>query len=274
MTAKRSLGTIVMKYKINDGRTHTTSTERFRGGERYAKERGEYYQRLRGTVRGTKPGDKVKVWFESKRDARRTRSRTTPRSSRTTGVLILGAENRTGANPFPPVGGPPQYQSYYADALDALGVGYDIYDTDDQGSHSAHPLGVLSHYDVVVWYTGDDFLTRMPTQPGGTGFARLAVEQMVDVRDYMNEGGKLFFTGQNAGHQYALPTAVEFRNFDFPEGDEAPARGPLVRRRSVPDRPDEDGCIPPNNDFLQYWLGGAVYVRAGRRPTPRATCST
>ena len=82
-------------------------------------------------------------------------------------------------------------------------------DTDEQGSHSAHPLGVLSHYDLVVWYTADDFLTRMPTQPGGTGFARLAVEQMVDVRDYMNEGGKLFFTGQNAGHQYALPTAVE-----------------------------------------------------------------
>ena len=63
-------------------------------------------------------------------------------------MLVLGAENRNGANPFPPVGGPPQYLSYYTDALDALGVGYDVYDTDAQGSHSADPLGVLSHYDM------------------------------------------------------------------------------------------------------------------------------
>jgi Zinc carboxypeptidase/Immune inhibitor A peptidase M6 len=262
VTAKRSLGSILLKYKINGGRTHTTTTERFAGGERYAKERGAYYRRLRGTVRGTKPGDKVEVWFESDRGNKKSESFTYDAEVESDNrVLVLGAENRNGSNPFPPVGGPPQYQSYYTDALDALSVGYDVYDTDEQGSHSAHPLGVLSHYDLVVWYTGDDFLTRMPTQPGGTGFARLAVEQMVDVRDYMNEGGKLFFTGQNAGHQYALPTAVEFRNFDFPEGDEGP--GGRWCDGDPFQQNEEDGCIPPNNDFLQYWLGGAVYVSGG-----------
>jgi zinc carboxypeptidase/immune inhibitor InhA-like protein len=267
VTAKRSLGSIVMKYTINDGRTHTTSTKRWRGGERYEKEPGAYYQRLRGTVRGTRPGDKVKVWFESTRKHRSSDSFTYDAEVESHNrVLILGAENRNGSNPFPPVGGPPQYLSYYTDALDALGVGYDLYDTDDQGSHSAHRLGVLSHYDLVVWYTGDDFLTRMPTQPGGTGYARLAEEQMVDVRDYMNEGGKLFFTGQNAGHQYAMPTAVEFRNFDFPEGDEG--EGGRWCDGDPFQTEEEDGCIPPNNDFLQYWLGGAVYVSGGTSTDP------
>ena len=38
---------------------------------------------------------------------------------------------------------------------------------------------------------------------------------MIDVRDYLNEGGKLFFTGKNAGQQYA--EGNEFRNFGFPE---------------------------------------------------------
>jgi hypothetical protein len=77
----------------------------------------------------------------------------------------------------------------------------------------------------------------------------------------MNEAGKLFFTGQNAGHQYALPTAVEFRNFDFPEGDEGP--GGRWCDGDPFQQEEEDGCIPPNNDFLQYWLGGAVYVSGG-----------
>ena len=29
----------------------------------------------------------------------------------------------------------------------------------------ARCLGVLSHYDAVIWYTGDDYLTRQPGQP-------------------------------------------------------------------------------------------------------------
>jgi murein tripeptide amidase MpaA len=262
VTAKKSLGPIVMKYQINGGRTHTTFTTKFRGGDRHYKESGAYYRRLRGTVRGTKPGDEVKVWFQSIIKHRSSDSFTYDAEEESDNrVLILAAEDRNGSNPTPPVGGPPQYLSYYTDALDALGVGYDIYDTDEQGHHAADWLSVLSHYDLVVWYTGDDFLTRMPTQPGGTGFARLAVEQMVDVRDFMNEGGKLFFTGQNAGYQYALPTAVEFRNFDFPEGDEGPdgrwCDGDPFQQE------EEDGCIPPNNDFLQYWLGAAAYVSGG-----------
>ena len=54
------------------------------------------------------------------------------------------------------------------------------------------PLGVLSHYKAVVWYTGDDIITRDAGQPGGTGTAQArAGRRAVAVRDYLNEGGKL-----------------------------------------------------------------------------------
>ena len=42
---------------------------------------------------------------------------------------------------------------------------------------------------------------------------------MIDVRHFLNEGGKLFYTGKNAGRQYA--EGNQFRNFGFPEGGRA-----------------------------------------------------
>ena len=45
---------------------------------------------------------------------------------------------------------------------------------------------------------------------------------MVDVRHFLNEGGKLLFTGKYAGGQYA--EGNEFRNFGFPEPREGRRR--------------------------------------------------
>ena len=33
---------------------------------------------------------------------------------------------------------------------------YDVYDVDARGNRSPDHLGVLSHYDAVIWYMGDD----------------------------------------------------------------------------------------------------------------------
>jgi hypothetical protein len=156
--------------------------------------------------------------------------------------------------------------SYYTQALDQLGVRYDVYDVDDNGNESPDFLGVLGHYDAVIWYTGDDLLTRQPGQPGGTSTARLATEEMIDVRAFLNEGGKLIYTGKDAGTQYgyAGPNNQQFRNFGFPEPWESPDG-----KWCTPDDADEfnpddpaaaDGCIQQNDDFLQYYLG--AYIRA------------
>ena len=98
------------------------------------------------------------------------------------------------------------------------GVGADLYDVDARGRRAPHPLGILSHYDAVIWYTGDDYLTREPGQVPGTGTSRLALDEQLAVRDFINEGGKLLYAGKHAGQQYV--EGFEFRNFGFPQPNE------------------------------------------------------
>ncbi len=270
VVAKKSLGDVKLRYRINDGAVKTVNTAPFAGGERFDQEPGLYYHRLRGVVTGTSPGDEVEVWFDG---ARRSSSHFTYRARSETGnkVLLMAAENYTAGNPAYPDTSGPNYLTWYTDALDANGVAYDIYDVDRRGNLSPDWLGVLSHYDAVIWYLGDDNLTRLPGQPPGTGTSRLAVEEMIDVRHFLNEGGKLFYTGKNAGLQYAQGN--EFRNFGFPEPREDPDGEYCNKNGTEIDPPtpefDEDvfengdGCILHNDDFLQYHLGAYIYATPG-----------
>ena len=41
-----------------------------------------------------------------------------------------------------------------------------MYDYDAMQRKAPDPLGVLSHYDAVVWYTGNDNVTRNTAHPG------------------------------------------------------------------------------------------------------------
>ena len=287
VTAKRSLGNVRLRYRINDGPVKQAPAKEAPGGERFNNDKGRYYHRLRGEVRGTSPGDQVEVWFDGARGAQRS-SRFTYTARNETGskVLVLAAEDYRAGNPAQDPDGP-HYLSYYTDALDANSVGYDVYDVDRMGHVAPDALGVLSHYEAVIWYTGDDYLTRRPGQPPGTGTARLAVEEMVAVRAFLNEGGKLLYTGKRAGQQY--PEGNEFRNFGFPEPDGAPSGDPLTANVLDPqycnkngtdqdpstpafdvwpgfdetDPTQSDGCIPHNDDFLQYYLGASIYVSGG-----------
>ena len=63
-----------------------------------------------------------------------------------------------------------------------------------------HDLGVLSHFDAVVWYLGDNRLTQDPEDATptylGAELPDLAVAERqqyltIAMRDYLNEGGKL-----------------------------------------------------------------------------------
>ena len=79
----------------------------------------------------------------------------------------------------------------------------------------------------------------------------------------MNEGGKLFFTGQNAGRQWA--EGYEVRNFGFAEPPEGGKWCSGTKPEFDKDDPGlADGCIAHNNDFLQYYLGAYVYVAGGQ----------
>ena len=288
VTAKRALGDVRLRYRVNGGKVQQAPTKEAPGGERFNNDLGVYYHRLRGEVKGTTPGDEVEVWFEAANAPQRHSRHFTYGARAETGnpVLILAAEDYLAGNPAQDPDGP-HYLSYYTDALDASGVGYDVYDVDRMGHEAPDHLGVLSHYKAVIWYTGDDYLTRRPGQPPGTGTARLAVEDMIAVRAYLNEGGKLFYTGKRAGQQYA--EGNEFRNFGFPEPDGAAPDDVLAANVLEPqycnkngtdfdpdtagfqgwpefdedDPTRADGCIAHNDDFLQYYLGAYIYVSGG-----------
>jgi murein tripeptide amidase MpaA len=257
VTAKRSLGKVTMHYRINGGREQTAAAKEFRGGERYYDDPGVYYHRLRGVVEGTRPGNEVTVWFEA-RNRQSSRFTYTAQSESRRRALVIADENYSG-----PVSEPeqddqgPDYADDAQQALQANGIQSDVYDVDANDMTAPHPLGVLSHYDLVVWEKGNDYVTRRPGQPGQTGQARVAIETQLAVRDFLNEGGRLFFTGQSAGRQDA--EGYEFRNFGFPEPDEDPAG----RWCGANDTEFVDGCIPPDNDFQQYYLGASIYVGGG-----------
>ncbi len=207
------------------------------------------------------------MWFASAAGPERSAA-FTYRAAKESGspVLIMADENYTGPTPDQDPTDP-KYLSYYTSALAANNIAYDVYDVDKQDTTSPDWLGVLSHYKAVVWYTGDDYVTRRPGQPGGTGTARFNLDEEIDARDYMNEGGKLFFTGQNAGRQWA--EGYEVRNYGFPEPPEGGEWCSGAKPEFDKDDPSlADGCIAHNNDFLQYYLGAYVYVQGGQSTDP------
>jgi hypothetical protein len=60
--AKRSLGPVTLKYRIDGGPVQSAPTSEWEGGERYTPA-AVHYRELRGVVTGTDPGDSVEVWF-------------------------------------------------------------------------------------------------------------------------------------------------------------------------------------------------------------------
>ena len=248
--AKRSLGRVTAKWQVNGGRTHSTHTREWDGGERFGMT-ATHYRQVRGTVRGTKPGDSVKVWFEArgKRSPSFTYRAVSESDSR---VLVVAAEDYTGASPVQTPG--PHYLQYYLDALAANGHQADVYDVDAQGRVAPDALGVLSHYDAAVWYTGDDVITRTAGRGAGN-VDRLALDEMLEFRAFMNEGGKVMYTGNQAGEQYTGNLGNQLYD---PQGTIACAPLPAGAdpRRCLQLSGSGDGT----NDVLQYWFGGYLAI--------------
>jgi Zinc carboxypeptidase len=248
--ARRNLGAVTLKYRINGGAAQSATTAEWDGGERYGDIGDVHYRIMRGNVTGTSPGDVVTVWFEASGGAVKSDSFTyTAKVESSNQVLVLAAEDYTGISPVykKPE---PLYLSYYLSALAANGIGADVYDVDANGRKAPSHLGVLGHYDAVIWYTGDDILVRDPGMVAGTT-SRLANDEILAIRAYLNEGGRLFRTGKNAGFGEAF-------GYEFNLETNAPCN---------PDDSGEDGCEPLQNDFLQYYLGAYLYNdEAGTAP--------
>ena len=251
--AKRSLGPVTLRYRINGGSEQTAPTSEAPDGERFGGNNAYdlYYHYVRGEIPGITFGDSVEYWFTGGGDASAHATFEVVEDA-DADVLILAAEDRTGASTSPPYASTspstPNYLSYYTAALNAHGVSHDVYDVDAMGRQAPDHLGVLSHYRAVVWYTGNDFVLREPGWTAGNA-SRLANDLMLEARAYLNEGGKLLYTGQRAG---SLENGIAgTQRFD-----------PVANARCVtPGQPTLARCqvISDKNDFLQYYLGAYFY---------------
>lgn len=248
VTAKKAIKDLRLNYSVNGGPATSVKTALWDGGERYGDTHHDYYGEFRGTVTGTSSGDSVKVWFTGFKPGKGPVSSEpftyTVADDIGGDVLILAAEDVTGVSPAQGVASA-KYADDYAAALTASGYTSDVYDVDVNDRRAPHHLGVLSHYDAIVWESGDDIITRAPGQPGGTA-AKLAQDLELTVRDYLNEGGKALVTGQY--NQFAQGTGPAYFY--------SPTAPPECTVRANP-------CLPLENDFLQYWLGAYNYVSDG-----------
>jgi hypothetical protein len=249
VTAKRSLKSLTLNYSVNGGRAQTASVREWKGGERYGDTHNIYYGEFRGTIRAN-PRDRVKVWFSGRNTGPVSSVSTKPFTYAVHGdiggdVLILAAEDVTGISPAQGVASA-KFVKEYASSLKAAGHSSDVYDFDVMGRTAPHPLGVLSHYDAVVWETGNDIILRSAGQTPGTS-AKASQDIELAVRDYLNEGGKLLAAGKYNQFAQAANGGYFYNPFQPPECT----------------TPGDYPCLPLLNDFQQYWLGAYVNISDG-----------
>jgi hypothetical protein len=274
VTARRSLTGLVAKYRIGRGAVRTATVAEWEGGEVYGDENDIYFAEYRGQVSGALPGQKVEVWFEAVKGSTRVASEHftyTLASDSGDPVLILADEDIGGVNPEYLKSNPNLRRlAPQVDALSKAGYTSDLWNTDGQGV--PHPLGVLSHYRAVNWYTGLNRLTQdaedeeTETPFGPYPDVSVAERQQyltIAVRDYLNDGGKLLHNGELAQY-YGL--------FPFVGGLYYGANGDASAECSI-DTVDGlfEDCLILADDFAQYWLGANRRVSLGGVEASRGT---
>ena len=123
--AKRSLGAVTLKYRINGGAVQTRRDLRVAaGGERYGPGGDVYYRLMRGVVTGTKPGRQGEGLVRGRGQPGAKSDSFTYIGAVETGrrVLVVAAEDYSGISPAVQEARAPHYLSYYLDALAANGI--------------------------------------------------------------------------------------------------------------------------------------------------------
>ncbi len=175
VVVRKSVRDKELKYRVNGGRTHDMALKPWKGGERYGGEDNLYFDEYRAKVKDGEPGDKVEVWFTGE-----TRSGKATSSERFT--YTVAERPRADTLVVAEEGAAATHAQTYVDALKANGRKALVWDVATQGAPDA--LGVLGHFDTVVHYTG-------AVRPGNA--------TQLELRAYLNEGGRLIEAGESAG---------------------------------------------------------------------------
>ena len=150
-------------------------------------------------------------------------------------MLVVAAEDYTGKSPNVTAGydTAPRYLAQHVAALEAAGYEVETFNVDAPPANGGSPngvvrpqikyptyLGVLSHFDAVNYYSGDDFAPqdadqhqpappapRRRRRPARRRWRRGRTTLMLELRDYANEGGKLVVDGRNIHQAVHRPRA-------------------------------------------------------------------
>ncbi len=179
-----------LEYSINGAGGTASFSEKL--GEIYNDKSGTYYSKYEAIISGQSAGDNVSYSIAWDGSALGTYSYSVL-SATGNPILVLSAEDYNDpigyTRPPYPSGSGPYYLQYYTDALDVGGYSYDVWDVDALGIPT-YPE-VLSHYDTVIWYTGNDYVPRK------YGLGSLE-EEVLNLREFINyEVGNLLATGQD-----------------------------------------------------------------------------
>jgi hypothetical protein len=212
---------LTLSYSVNGGPAQTAGfSEKL--GTIYNDKSGTYYSKYQAVIGGQVAGDSVTYQIIGGTTGDLGPYSYSVVSATGNPILVVAAEDYSGSRPTYHPSNRPHYLEYYTAALDAAGYAYDVWDVD---AHQAAPsyAEVLSHYDVVIWYTGDDWL---PTVPG----YGVHGEEVLNIREFMHyDGGKLFATGQDLAYP-SLFYAVD---------------------------------LGLSDDFFQYYLGAYMHTEEG-----------
>jgi hypothetical protein len=257
VTARRDIKDLRLRYRIAGGSVRSAAVSEWKGGERYGGEEDVYYAEYRGTVTGARVGQKVEVWFDGTRGRTQVASEHftyTLKSDSSARVLVVANEDYEGVNPkYPGNVTAPKYAQVHVDALAAAGYQAQVWDVSAQGV--PHHLGVLGHFDAVLWYLGDNRLTQdqedavTVTPIGRLADAAVAERQQyltIAVRDYLNEGGRLLHAGETTGYFGVLGSDLGGIYYGL---DGAPDQDCVVTVDFFSD------CLLLADDFMQYYLG-------------------
>ncbi|MFD1659846.1 M14 family zinc carboxypeptidase [Streptomyces caeni] len=175
VVARKSLRHKGLRYRIDGGPVRERTLRPWKGGTTYGGGDNLYFDEYRAAVEGADPGDRVEVWFTG-----RTRSGGATSSAHFTytvaerpaaDTLVVAEEGAEAA-----------WAQTYVDALRAAGRRAAVWDVATQGAPDA--LGVLDHFRTVVHYSG----VNGPGNP-----------TQLQLRAFLNEGGRLIEAGEQAG---------------------------------------------------------------------------
>jgi hypothetical protein len=170
-----------------------------------------------------------------------------------TEILLVDDDNHTS--------GGSDHVAYYQAALDSLGEVYDVWDKQAK----AKPSTDLSAYGILIWFTGDHRDSIFSTQ------------DIQDLIDYLDGGGRLFLTSQDAVELLsgsAEPEAQTFLTDYLHVGYDGNSSKFLVAGRSgdevgdalyiypnyvVSNQSSKDNLVPDSeaDTVLSYTVGGS-----------------